>query len=227
MSEHTGLDDLEIVSDEHGNAVIMKSCKSAVRAQKKRERMESVRKRDEIWATRESAVEPIAWSDSEDCVVNAQKESGEQRIYDRAPSPLPNPFLIRELYLVCVRCPNGGLIEHPAQYDLAAKLGYGLIWKVSLAATVCRTCYNKHSQTETQEQLGEMMKRIRISPSHFQSSGLYKSMSSPVSLLMEGDGIAYIPIDSINNSLDNSCVLKSMINSPDGYIPSHLRGGFF
>jgi hypothetical protein len=189
--------------------------------------MESVRKRDEIWVTEQSAIEPIVWSDSEDCVVSVQEEVGDQKIHDPVPSALPDPFLENKLCLVCVRCPRAGLIEYPSGYSLSDKIGLTIYNQSSLATTICRTCYNKQTEKKTEDELIDMMKAIKISPSHFSFGGVYKSMTPTTTILTHEDGIAYIPLKLINNVLDDSCVLKSMIESDDEYIVSDLRGGFF
>lgn len=233
MSEETSVKNPEIVSDEQWSTVSMKPCKSAARAQKKREKTEWVKERDAKWQLEQSIGEPISQDDFEDYKVGLQKladgesDAGDDTIYERAPSPLPNPFLINKLCLVCIRCPRAGLIEYPSGYGLSDKLGCLIYNESSLATTICRTCYNKHSGSETQDQLIDMMKAIKVSPTHFSFGGVYRSMAPTTTILTHEDGIAYIPLKSISNSLDDSCVLKSMIASSDGYSASDLRGGFF
>jgi hypothetical protein len=211
----------EITSDEQGNHVIVKKCKSAVRAEKKREKMERVRQRDEQWALEQSARGLIVPSDSEDYAVDDQKT------YECAPSPLPNPFATKELYLPCIRCASAGMVEYTAQYDLGTKLGKDMTSKVSLASTICRTCYNKHCHTEDEDELIVMMKAIKISPFHFLSGPLMNSLPITTDILTEEGAIAYIPFRTIINNLNDSCILMSMEKQHDKYVPCHLKGGFF
>jgi hypothetical protein len=238
MTEHAGLSDLEIVSDEHGNAIIMKSCKSAVRAQKKREKTERIKKCDAQWALEESIGEPIPQSTLDDYKTDFQKqlddesESADQRIYGRAPSPTENPFLKKELFLMCLRCPMAAVVEYQSGLELGNKIGHSLTGRVQLGVTVCRLCFRKDGDTGNAEHdLARMMGVLNISPSYVESSKLYKHISSD---RMEGpaivtayEGIAYISMKSINDNIDDSCVLKSMMDCGDAYIPSHLKGGFF
>jgi hypothetical protein len=202
-------------------------CKSAHRAQKKRERMERFKKVNDIWDTQQPTVEATASSDSDHSIVDVQKEDNDQRIYERAPSPLPNPFSINELYLACIRCPSAGVIEYPSGYNLGVKLEKSITCKISLASTICRTCCNKYSHDQDGDKLIAMMWGIKISPFHFSFGPLGKSLPISTDVLRDGDGIAYIPLKLISNSLDESCTLKSMIKNGDGYVTSHLRGGFF
>ena len=205
----------------------MKPCKSAVRAQKKREKMEWIKKRDEKWRLEQSTAPSTFDLESDESIVDVKEDGDEQKIYGRAPSPIPNPFDIRELYLVCIRCPRAGLIEHESGHGLGLRLGHDMALKHSFATTICRTCSKKYPESETYTELVTMMKSIKISPSHFSSGELYKSISPAAEILTEDDGIAYIPLESINNNLEDSCTLKSMIKIGTEYIPSHLRGGFF
>jgi hypothetical protein len=72
-----------------------------------------------------------------------------------------------------------------------------------------------------------MMKSIKISPCHFLSSDLYRSMQMSANIVADSDGVAYIPLSSISNNLDESCILKSMTNTENGYLATYLKGGFF
>jgi hypothetical protein len=201
--------------------------KSALRVQRRAENMEWIKKHAESESAEQPSIEPIAKSDSDDSIVDIQEETSDQRIYERAPSPIPNPFTCKELYLGCIRCPRYALIEHLQQSNLEDKLDCDLGALHSFALTVCRTCYNRSNETETQEELDKVMKSVRISPSYFFDGELFKSISPMSQVVVENGGIAYISLKVINDGMNDSCVLKSMIKINGGYIPSHLKGGFF
>jgi hypothetical protein len=201
--------------------------KLAHRARKRKEKMGACKMYNEMHERQEPVAGPVTQSDSDHSIVDVQKEDGDERIYERAPSPVPNPFSINELYLACIRCSSAGMIEYPSGYNLGVKLEKSITCKISLASTVCRTCCNKYSDDQDGDKLIAMMWSIKISPFHFSFGPLGESLPVATDVLRDGDGIAYIPLKLISNSLNESCTLKSMINNRDKYVTRHLRGGFF
>jgi hypothetical protein len=190
-------------------------CKSAIRARKKRESQERARQIQAEISAMDSATD-----------VGISPEKLRYTYSDIFPEKLTAPDSTCDLYIACVRCPVVGLIKYPFESDLGNKLGYQIPYKCSLITTVCRTCFNKYPGMD-QHQLNQMMKSIKISSSHFPSGDLYHHLPDSAHVLTDGDAIAYVSLNDLNNNLDDTCVLKSMINTGDEYVAVDLKGGFF
>lgn len=225
----------EIVTDEQGNETVVKKCKSAVRAERKRERMQRIEKHDQLSALAECAHDTIAASDSEDYTVNEQNETGDQIIYGPAPPMIENPLMQKELFLMCFRCPAGAIVEHRSDFQLGKKIGHLLPSRVQLGGTICRLCFQKNdghdSRDKMDQDLARMMGTLKISPSYIRTSDLYKhiladKLEAPEIIAMH-DGIAYISTKSIIDNIDDSCVLKSVTYNTVSHTVSYLTGGFF
>jgi hypothetical protein len=84
-------------------------CASALKAQKRRDKLERHRQRLQEKSVEEVILEPavvdyLSCDGSDDSVANMKIHSDTQSLHKVTPPPPEDPLLLRELYLVCIRC---------------------------------------------------------------------------------------------------------------------------
>lgn len=177
---------------------------------------------------------PIVWDD-DDLIPEIKQHIDGECICGDTPSPPLSPSVAKELYLMCLRCPTETVIEYDRDVNLDTKIDCTLPGQVQMVMTICRTCLVKNGDYShsgnTGRDLHHMMRCLSISPHYVRSMKLYKFLLSDrmmdPHLVTEYGAIKYIPLEKIMFAIDDTCILKSMTHSKDGYVRSHLRGGFF
>jgi hypothetical protein len=186
-------------------------------------------------SARQSPLNPIVWDDDEDFLPGTNCHDNGQDNREAAPSPPPSPSTPKELYLMCLRCPSVTMIEYERSSSLDNKMDCVLPGRVQLMMTICRTCLVNNcdypSAGQTGPDLLHMMRVLSISPHYIRSTKLYNFLSSGIltdpHVIIEHGAVKYISLEKIIFAVDDTCTLKSMTHSEEGYIQSHLRGGFF
>jgi hypothetical protein len=175
-------------------------------------------------------VNPIVWDSDDDFLGDANQQNEKER----ALSPPPGPFVPKELYLMCLRCPSVTMIEYGESSNLDTKIDCALPGQVQLLMTICRTCLVNNGDCPNAGRTGvdllHMMRVLCISAHYVRSTKLYRFLVSDKMMhphvLTEHEAIKYISLDKIISAMNDTCTLKSLTHCEGGYVRSHLKGGF-